>query len=64
MIQGFDLPSAGDVPVIAKVLVLQIFNMQHVSAVPGRHQVAIRGLDGEGVAEPQHLNSAEQINEV
>lgn len=53
-------------PVITKVLRLQVFNMQHVATVAGCHQVAVRGLDGERVAEPQHLikGSAEQIADV
>lgn len=42
-------------PVITKVLSLQVFNMQHVAPVASCHQVAVGGLDGEGVAEPQHL---------
>lgn len=52
-------------PVITKVLRLQVFNMQHVATVAGCHQVAVRGLDGERVAEPQHLikGSAEQIEQ-
>lgn len=49
-------------PVIAKVLRLQIFNMQHVLAIAGCHQVAVCGLDGEGVAEPQHLIVREEEN--
>lgn len=36
--------------------------MQHVPTIAGRHQVSIRGLNGEGVAEPQDLNGwMEQI---